>query len=379
MYKAYKFRLYPSDLQLELINKSFGCGRFVYNYYLNKIKNNKYIKAYDNIKDYVENLKYEYPFLTEIDSTIIRKSLFHLDDNLQKCYKSNFGFPKFKSKYDKNSYTASAVYGSYKTNNYCNIEVDLNKRMIKMPKLGWIKIRGYRNTLVINGRIINATISRDINKKYYVSVMYEINSNKEKIVPTNIVGIDVGVKTLLTLSDGVTYENNRYLAKYEKRIKRLQRELSRKEKESINYYKCKDKIRVLYSKLKNARKYYIHKITKNITDEYDIITCENLNTKSMLMKKELSKQISDATFSEIIRELEYKSKYKNKYFYKVDRYYASSQECSRCEHIDKKYKNIKERTYECSKCGSTIDRDINASINIMFEGLKMYMKELIAI
>ena len=379
MYKAFKFRLYPNNEQLELINKSFGCGRFVYNHYLNKIKNSKYVKANDNIKDYVDYLKYEYPFLTEVDSTIIRKSLFHLDDNLQRCYKSKFGFPKFKSKYDKNSYMTSAIYGSYKNNNYCNIELDLEKRMIKLPKLGWVNIRGYRNTKIINGRIINATISRDINKKYYVSVMYEINNIKEVVIPTNIVGIDVGIKTLLTLSDGITYENNKYLAKYEKRIKRLQRGLSRKVKGSKNYYKYKEKIRILYSKLRNARKYYIHKITKNITDEYDIITCENLSTKSMIMKKKLSKEISDATFSEIIRELEYKSKYKNKYFYKVDRYYKSSQECNRCGHIDKKYKDLKERTYECTECGSNLDRDINASINIMFEGLKMYINELVNI
>ena len=370
MYKAYKFRIYPSNEQLELINKSFGCERFVYNYYLNKIKSTKYIRAIDNINDYVDNLKYAHPFLTEIDSTIIRKSLFHLDDNLKRCYKNKFGFPKYKSKYDKNSYTTSAVYKSYKTNNYCNIEIDLDKKMIKLPKLKWVKIRGYRNLSEINGRIINATISRDINKKYYVSVMYEIANNKEMVNPTNIVGIDVGVKTLLTLSDGKIYENNKYIAKYEKRIKRLQRELARKEKRSINYYKCKEKIKVLYSKLKNARKYYIHKITKDITDEYDEIVCENLNTKNMIMKKDLSKEISDASFSEIIRQLEYKSKLKNKYFNKIDRYYASSQECSRCGHIDKEYKNLSKRIYKCTKCGNNLDRDLNASVNIMFEGLK---------
>ena len=376
MYKAFKFRLYPDNNQKELINKTFECSRFVYNYYLNKIKNSKYINSYSNISDYVHNLKYSYPFLQEVDSTIIRKTLFHLDDNLKHCYNDKFGYPKYKSKYDKNSYTTSAIYGNYKDRQYCNIELDLTNRKIKLPKLKWVDISGYRNLKGINGKIINATISKETNK-YYVSLVIEIPELKyEELIPRNIVGIDIGVKKLLTLSDGVTFDNNKYILKYEKRIKRLQRELSRKVKRSNNYYKCKEKISILYRKLKNARKYYLHNITKKITDEYDIITCENLNTKHMIMTKTLSKSIADASFSEILRQLIYKSKYKHKYFYQIDTYYPSSQECSYCGNIDKKYKDIKERTYKCQKCGSVIDRDLNASMNIQYEGLKLYMKEI---
>ena len=376
MYRAFKFRLYPDNNQKELMSKTFGCSRFVYNYYLNKIKNSKYINSYSNISDYVHNLKYSYPFLQEVDSTIIRKTLFHLDDNLKHCYNDKFGYPKYKSKYDKNSYTTSAIYGNYKDRQYCNIELDLTNRKIKLPKLKWVDIRGYRNLKGINGKIINATISKEINK-YYVSLVIDIPELKhEELVPRNIVGIDIGVKKLLTLSDGVTFDNNKYILKYEKRIKRLQRELSRKVKRSNNYYKCKEKISILYRKLKNARKYYLHNITKKITDEYDIITCENLNTKHMIMTKTLSKSIADASFSEILRQLIYKSKYKHKYFYQIDTYYPSSQECSYCGNIDKKYKDIKERVYKCQKCGSVVDRDLNASMNIQYEGLKLYMKEI---
>ena len=376
MYRAFKFRLYPDNNQKELMSKTFGCSRFVYNYYLNKIKNSKYINSYSNISDYVHNLKYSYPFLQEVDSTIIRKTLFHLDDNLKHCYNDKFGYPKYKSKYDKNSYTTSAIYGNYKDRQYCNIELDLTNRKIKLPKLKWVDISGYRNLKGINGKIINATISKEINK-YYVSLVIEIPELKyEELIPRNIVGIDIGVKKLLTLSDGVTFDNNKYILKYEKRIKRLQRELSRKEKRSNNYYKCKEKISILYRKLKNARKYYLHNITKKITDEYDIITCENLNTKHMIMTKTLSKSITDASFSEILRQLIYKSKYKHKYFYQIDTYYPSSQACSYCGNIDKKYKDIKERTYKCQKCGSVVDRDLNASLNIQYEGLKLYMKEI---
>ncbi len=161
----------------------------------------------------------------------------------------------------------------------------------------------------------------------------------------------------------------------------MQRALSRKTYKSNNYYKCKQKLAVLYSKLTNARKYYIHKITKDITDSYDIITCENLKTKNMIENsntKSLTKNITDASMAEIIRELEYKSKEKGKYFYKTNEYYPSSQICSVCGTQDKKYKNLNERTYECECCHNEIDRDLNASININFEGIKRYMKEVLA-
>ena len=375
MYRAYKFRLYPNNNQKELINKTFGCSRLVYNHYLSIIKEEGYRSSYTNVKDYVDNLKYEKPFLQEVDSVMIRKTIFHLDDNLKRYYNSNFGYPKYKSKYDKNSYMTNAVYRTYKGKNYCNIEVDLNRRTIKLPKLKEAKIRGYRNLNKISGRIINATISREREGKYYVSVMYEIpNINKKEV--KEVVGLDIGIKKLITLSDSTTYDNNKYIEKYEKRIKKCQQELSRKEKGSNNYYKCKKKLNILYIKLHNARKYYLHKITKEITDNYDVITCESLSTKKMIMEKELSKEISDASFNEILRQIKYKAEEKGKYFYQVNTYYPSSQTCSRCNYIDKKYKNLKERTYNCTKCQSTIDRDLNASINIMFEGIKLYMKEV---
>lgn len=309
MYRSYKFRLYPDKEQKILLNKYFGNSRFIYNHYLYNNKNNGYQNAYSNISDYVNNLKYQYPFLQESDSILIRKTLFHLDDNLKKYYESGFGYPKYKSKYDRYSYMTGAIYSSYKDKQYCNIEVDLVNRKIKLPKLKLINIRGYRNIKSINGKIVNATVSKEKNGKYYVSVIYDmVDVKNSDFIPRNIVGIDLGIKKLLTLSDG--------------------------------------------------------------------ITCEKLRTKSMIMKKELSKSISDASFSEILRQLEYKSRYKNKLFYQIDRYYPSSQECSVCGNIDKSYKDLSKRKYKCSKCHNEIDRDVNASMNIVFEGLKLYMKEV---
>ena len=373
MYKSYKFRLYPDKGQTELINKIFGCSRYAYNYYLDKMINNGYTTSYNNIKDYINVLKYEAPFLQEVDSIVIHKSIYNLDDSFKKLFNKTGGHPKFKSKYNRNSYSIPATY----TGEYCNIELDLRDGKLKLPQLGLIKVRGYRNIKRINGKIKNVTFSKEPTGKYYVSILYEMYENIPKPTPKNIVGIDLGIKKLLTLSNGITYNNNKYIDKYQKRIKRKQRELSRKEKGSKNYYKCKKELAILYSKLANARKYYAHKITKSITDEYDIITCEKLKTKEMIIKgknTKLSSKLNDATFSEIIRQLLYKSKYKGKKFYQINTYYPSSQICNRCDNQDRKYKDLTEREYNCSKCGEKIDRDLNASINIMFEGLKLYMK-----
>ena len=373
MYKAYKFRLYPNDIQTELINKILGCSRYTYNHYLDKMINNGYTTSYNNIKDFSNTLRYEASFLQEIDNIIIHKSLYNLDDAFKRNFNQISGYPKFKSKYKRNSYNTPATY----TGSSCNIELDLKSKKLKLPQLDWIKVRGYKNIKTINGRIRNATISKEPTGKYYVSILYEMYEKIPNSTPQNIVGIDLGVKKLLTLSDGITYDNNKYIDKYQKRIKRKQRELSRKEKGSKNYYKCKKELAILYSKLANARKYYTHKITKKITDNYDIITCEKLTTKEMIIKgktTKLSSKISDATFSEIIRQLLYKSKFKGKKFYQVSTYYPSSQICNRCNNQDRKYKDLTEREYNCPKCGEKIDRDLNASINIMFEGLKLYIK-----
>ncbi|MDY4858838.1 MAG: transposase [Bacilli bacterium] len=377
MYKSYRFRFYPNKKQLELINKTFGSSRYVYNYYLDKMKNKGYVSASTNIKDYTSILRYNTPFLQEVDSIVLTKSIFNLDDDYKKLFNKTGGYPKHKSKNNRNSYNIPSTYKKYKDKEYCNIELDLTNRQIKLPKLKWVKIRGYRNTNNINGKIKNATISREPNGKYYVSILYEMYDKVPIIKPRTIVGIDLGIKKLLTLSDGTVYDNNKYIDKYTKRIKRKQRELSRKEKGSKNYYKCKKELAILYSKLANARKFYTHKITKDITDEYDIITCEKLKTKEMIIKgkdSRLSSKINDATFSEIIRQFQYKAKYKGKYFYQINTYYPSSQICSRCDNQDKRYKDLTRREYKCTKCNQEIDRDLNASINIMFEGLKLYIK-----
>ena len=379
--KAYKFRLYPNNEQRLLINKTFGCARLVYNYYLHKkqeLYNNdkKSISTYECIKD-LPNLYKEYPFLKEIDSMTLRCAIFDLDNAYNKFFKEKIGFPNYKKKYGKNTYRTNYIKNTYKEKQYENIKIDLENKTITLPKLKSVKIRGYRNLNNLEGRIINATVSREENK-YYVSVVVEQILKDKKITPTSIVGIDLGVKDLVITSDSIKYDNNKTIQKFEKRIKRKQRELSRKQKASVNYYKTKAELKRLYMKIKNTRKYTIHKITKEITDNNDIIVTEKLRIQNMIKNHNLAKTIQDASLYEIIRQLTYKAKWKLKKMYQVDTFYPSSQICSKCDYKNKITKNLNVREYECPNCGSKLDRDYNATENIMFEGLKKYMNEVYA-
>ena len=380
--KAYKFRLYPNQNQKELINKTFGCTRLVYNYYLDKKineykTNKKSISSYDCIKD-LKNLYNEYIFLKEVDSIALRCSLFDLDNAYNKFFKEKIGYPKFKSKFNKNSFRTNMITSEYKGRTYYNIKLDLINKTITLPKLKNMKIRGYRKLNKINGRIINATISRELDNTYYVSVLIEEDIINPKFIPTTIVGIDLGIKDLVITSNFKKYKNEKVIEKYEKRIKQKQIRLAKKERGSHNYYKLKREIARIYKKIKNARKYLIHHITKDITDNNDIIVCETLKVKNMVRNHHLAKVIEDASFSEIIRQLEYKTKWKGKKLYKINTFYPSSQICSHCGYKNTLLKDLSIREYNCPNCNYELDRDINASVNIMFEGLKLYMNEVSA-
>ena len=381
MLKAYKFRLYPTKEQEILINKTFGCTRFIYNYFLDKMheyykENNKSLSAYDCCKE-IKELSKEKEWLTEVDSCSLRCSIFDLEDAFKRFFKKTGNYPKFKKKFGKNSYRTNCITSSYKGTDYANISVDLKSKTIKLPKLKNCKIRGYRNLENLNGRIINATVIKDSSNRYYVSVVVEENTtNIITNTNHNIVGIDLGIKELITTSEGETFENPKVLKRYERRIIRLQRELSRKQKDSKNYYKCKEKLGVLYRKIKNTRNYYLHKVSKTITDNYKIIVTETLKIKNMLKNSQLSKSIQDASWFELNRQLKYKSYYKNNKFYQIESNYASSQICSRCGIKNNKIKDLKIRKWECS-CGMEHNRDINAAINIMIKGLEKYLIEIV--
>ena len=374
IHKAYKFRMYPTKTQETLIHKTFGCTRFVYNYCLDLKRNNKHLTKFDLMKE-LPRLKKEYPFLREVDSCSLQNAITDLMAGFGLFEKGIGSYPRFKKKGEKESFRTSFVTSSYKGIVYENIKVDLTKRVIELPKLKEIKIRGYRNLDKLPGRILNATI-REVGTKFYVSVCVEEEIEIQERSGSKAVGIDIGVKNLVVTSNHEYYGNPKYLDKYEKKIQRLQQELSRKIKGSKNYIKCKKKIEEVYRKLKNARKKLVEKIVSNITKSHDIIIAENLKVKKMLENKNnhkhLRKKIINATFSEIIRILRYKCQWLNKTFIQVSPYYASSQICSRCGNKESVMKDIRVREYKCSKCGLEIERDYNASINILNEGLKCY-------
>ena len=373
IYKAYKFRLYPTYDQKILINKTLGCKRFVYNHYLNYLKDNNGINRFDLHKD-LPKLKEENEFLKEVDSTVLCSTVDDLCKAFNDYYAKRKGYPKFKNRFSRQSYRTSCIRSTKKGKEYSNIEIDLLSRNIKLPKLGNVKIRGYRNKDKIEGKILNATIIKDVTNKYYVSVVVVEDILIEKVIPTNIVGIDLGIKDLVITSDGIKYSNEKILMKYEKRLKRLQRKLSRQVKGSKNYLKTKMKIARLYAKIKNYRKHYLNDIANEIVDEHDIIVTESLLVKDMFKdkRKAFNKSLSDACVSTLRSLIEWKCKLKGKIYYKINTYYPSSQICSHCGYKNSKLKDLSIREYDCPKCGSHNDRDINASLNILFEGLKLH-------
>lgn len=374
MYKAYKFRLYPNDIQKDLIHKTFGCYRFIYNYFLNDCMSNGYQKAFDMIKT-LKELYMDYPFLKEVDSCSLRCAIFNLEDAFKNFFSKRSNYPCFKSKFKRQAYRTNCIKSEYKGKKYSSIEINLNDKKIKIPKLGWIDIRGYRKMDKVNGDIINATVIYEETGKYYVSVIVnEIETLEEKVKPTSIVGIDLGIKDIVVTSSGEKYKNPREISKYEKRIKRLQKKLSRQIKGSNNYLKTKKKISRLYEKLKNSRKHNIIEIVNKLVEEYDIIISEKLKIKEMSQNHYIAKNLLDASFRKICEKLSWKCRRKGKYYYQIDTYYPSSKICSRCGSKNEVVKNLSVREWKCEECGSNHDRDINASINIMFEGLKYCFK-----
>ena len=376
MLKAYVFRLYPNNNQKQMINQTIGNSRFIYNYFLNdKITEYKKFKksktAYDQIKC-IPSLIENYPWLKQSDSCALRNSIFNLDDAYKSFYNGK-GYPKFKNKDKYNSYKTNNIKSIYKGKQYESIKLDLINKIITLPKLKEVKIRGYRKLNKINGIIKSAVIRKEA-KKYYVSVLIEEELIKPIFNPKNIVGLDLGIKDLVITSNHEKIENK--VKSYNKRLKGLQKALSRAKVGSNNRYKIKLKIQRIYQKIKNARKHLIHNITNKIIKENDIIITENLDIKNMYQNHNIAKSLTNTPLGHLIRILKYKSEWQNKKLIQVDRYYPSSQICSKCGYKNEKVKDLTIRKWECPRCNTKHDRDYNASENILFEGIKLYMKRL---
>ena len=373
-YKAYKLRIYPTDSQRELIEKTFGCTRYIYNNFLAERKN-KYeeskiiVRVYEQLHE-LTDLKREKEWLREIDSCALQACVYNLDDAFQKFFRGN-GYPKFRAKGVHDSFRTNNTLNTYKNKKYETIRVDFNKRIITLPKLKEVKFRGYRTTKEIVGKIKSATISKDA-IKYFVSILVEVPFVKYSLNPTSIVGLDLGIKDFIVTSNGEKLKNEVKIN--EKRLKGLQKWLSRCKPGSKNRYKVKLKIQRLYLKIRNARKHMIYKLANNILKENDIVAVESLDVKSMYQVHKIAKHLKNLPIREFIRVLKYKSNWLGKKVIEINKYYPSSQCCNRCDYKNEDVKDLSVRKWTCPKCGMIHDRDINASINIMFEGLKIYMK-----
>ena len=376
-YKAYKLRIYPTDSQRELIKKTFGSTRYIYNNFLaerkNKYEENKTkISVYEQLKE-LTDLKREKEWLREIDSCALQACVYNLDDAFQKFFKGN-GYPRFRAKGVHESFRTSNTLNTYKNMKYESIRIDFKKKIITLPKLKEVKFRGYRTTKEIIGKIKSATISEYANK-YFVSILVEVPFITYSLTPASIVGLDLGIKDFIVTSHGEKLKNEVKIN--EKRLKGLQKWLSRCKPGSKNRYKVKLKIQRLYLKIRNARKHMIYKLANNILKENDIVSIETLDVKSMYQIHKIAKHLKNLPIREFIRVLKYKSNWQGKKVIEINKYYPSSQSCNRCGFKNEEVKNLSVRKWICPECGLIHDRDINASINIMFEGLKIYMKECI--
>ena len=362
---AYKYRIYPNTEQKIFFAKCFGCVRFFYNKSLSDM--NDIYKSTDKFKNITPaSYKEDYPFLKEVDSLALSNAQLNRNiafkDFIKQNDKSSKDKPNFKSKRNDQSYT---------TNNQGSVKISSNNRYISIPKCLRIRIKMHRTFI---GTIKSITVSRTTDNKYCMSLLVEEESKQAEPVD-KMIGLDLGLKSLIVDSNGNKYQNHKYLTRSQKKLAKEQRKLSKMVKGSNNRNKQRIKVAKLHKHIQNQRNDYLHKLSKSIIDENQVICIESLLVKDMMNDSKLARNISDVSWSRLVSMLIYKADWYGRKIIKVHSTYPSSQLCSKCGYKNSITKDLAIRKWTCPKCGSIHDRDINAAKNILSKGIKMLTKD----
>ena len=387
MLKAFKYRLYPTKAQEEKINQTIGCTRLVYNLMLNA-KIEYYKQNKQKLKITPASFKDNYTFLKDVDSLALANAQINLEKAYNKFFNEpNIRFPKFKSKRKSRwSYTTNNQFPSIKDENgkpikdsngdvlkdYSKPNIRFDKNRIRLHKLGSVKLVKHRTH---QGIIKSVTVSKERSGEYYASILCEVGEIEKLPKSEKNIGIDLGLHHLINCSDGYKEENKHYFKKAQDKLAKEQRKFARTQKGSNGHEKQRVKVARCHQKIKNQRNDFLQKLSTKLIHENQVISLEDLSVKGMQKNHKLAKSVSDASFAKFVNMLEYKASWYGRTVVKIDRFYPSTQICNSCGFQNtslRGLKGLKVREWFCPKCGEVHDRDLNASRNILKEGLKIW-------
>ncbi len=359
--KAFKYRIFPTPEQATLLAKHFGAKRFIFNYFLNErkslyLENKTTLNYYDNAKSLTGLKKEEqYAWMKEINSQTLQAAIRDLDVAYNKFFNKQARFPKFKSKRDKQSFRIPQF-----------VEYESGKLWIPKFKEA-IRVKEDRP---LTGRILFATISRKPSGKYFVAITVETEHTPYASTDKSV-GVDMGLKDLAICSDGKVYPNIKTTKQHEKQLAYEQRQLSKKVKGSNSRWRQRVRVAKIHERISNIRHNHLHQISSSIVRENQTICCESLSVINMMKNHCLAKAIADVSWGELLRQLQYKSEWNGRTFVQIDRFFPSSKTCNKCKFINDGL-TLDDRTLVCPKCGTEVNRDVNAALNILEQGLVIY-------